>query len=307
MEKLNRIIRIANILEDVDYMVGRVSDHNKIMALILIDYCNETILKAAHFHILNNEADNIWVCWKNIDKELKNRSKRKTSGLSELPYKNEILNIIHKKRNFVQHSGESPRAEDLVRYLAYARLFIELVSREILGEDFSAISIASIIENTSYRFLIDKAIEYKDQNSRLAGAFITCALSYAEGSFRDQWTDVDENLGRRISHLCNNNDVFHNDLEKVFSDIGSRIETNTKIIEGIIRDGCNPPREVLQKLPSGFLTMDQGFSCSHQGYEITSDDINQAITFAVRFIHKLETIDLLPGLKLDIEKGIKIE
>ena len=75
------------------------------MALILMDYCNETILKVIHYCLLNSEEDNIWNCWKNIDKKLK--SGETTVGLSQLPYKNEILNIIHKKRNFVQHSGES--------------------------------------------------------------------------------------------------------------------------------------------------------------------------------------------------------
>jgi len=148
--------------------------------LIIMDYCNETILKAIHYFLLNYEEDNIWTCWKNIDKEIK--AKKSISGLSELPFKNEILNIIHKKRNFVQHSGESPRIEEVIRYLTYTKLFIEEVSKKLLGEDFSTISYASFIDNPSYRLLIEKAIEQKDINPTLAGAFITCALSHAAGA-----------------------------------------------------------------------------------------------------------------------------
>ncbi len=121
MEKINRIIRIVNILDDIEIMVSSISsEHTQLMALILMDYCNETTLKTIHYELLKRESDKIWDCWKNIDKELKNKS---NIGLSELPYKIEILNTIHRKRNFVQHSGESPRVEEVTKYLAYTKLF----------------------------------------------------------------------------------------------------------------------------------------------------------------------------------------
>jgi len=273
------------------------------MALILMDYCNETILKAIHYYLLCCEEDNLWTCWKNIDKELK--AKKSVSGLSELPYKHEILNIIHKKRNFVQHSGESPRNEEAIRYLAYTRLFIEVVSKEILGEDFGAITPASIIKNRSYRMLIEKAVENKDKDPKLAGAFLTCALSFADGVMRSRRSGAGDHLGWKISHLLERS--VSNEFEKVFTDIGNRIETNTKIIEGLIRDGCNPPREVLQKLPSGYLTDAQTFGYTCHGYEVTPDEIKQAMVFVVRYIVKLEKLGLLLDIHLDLEKGIKIE
>lgn len=129
MEKIKQIVRIANILEDIRFLIRSSSDHNYVMALILMDYCNETILKAAHYHLLKKEGDKIRDCWKNIDNHLKLNN---IQLIDELPYKNEIINRIHQKRNFVQHNGESPSLEDVTRYFAYTDIFINFVAKNIL-------------------------------------------------------------------------------------------------------------------------------------------------------------------------------
>jgi hypothetical protein len=303
MENVDQIIRTANILEEVDYMIRRnASDHDNVMALILMDYCNETIIKQIHYYMLGSQGDYIADCWKNIDKELKNNKQ------NVLPLKKEIIDIIHKKRNFIQHTGEVLSNEDAIRYSAYTKSFIKVVSKEILGVDFNNISYADIVDNSSYRFLIEKAYEYKDTNFIVAGALISCALSYADGVIRDDHSNVDGNLGWRISDLLEKCNVrLKKDFEKVFSDIGSRIDNHSKIFESFIKDGCNPPLDVLRKLPSGSLSIGQKLFCNiHTPDEITLNDIDQAIVFAARYIHKLEIMGLLPRLDLDQEKGIEI-
>lgn len=122
----------------------------------------------------------------------------------------------------------------------------------------------------------------------------------------DNWSRVDQALGSRVARFFGN---IHNrsDISKIFSDVGNRIEKNTKLIESLIRSDCNPPQDVLKKLPAGHLFGDQSFSYIEKGYEISSEDVSLAIEFAIRYIYKLEKINLLPDIDLKLENGIKFK
>jgi len=94
----------------------------------------------------------MWQCWGDINKELK--SENHNVGISELPFKQEILNVIHEKRNFVQHSGESVNPEEIIRYSANSKAFIGIVLKEIMGEDINTLSPFRYIKSQSYQYLL---------------------------------------------------------------------------------------------------------------------------------------------------------
>jgi hypothetical protein len=256
--------------------------------------------------LFEKEADNVWSGWKGIDRKLKEEGER--FQLKELPYKNEILNIVHKKRNFVQHSGETPGREEAVRYLTYTKLFINQVTKEILDVDMRSLSAADIIQNKFLKLLVEKAFSHLGDNPELAGALVGCALFYTTESHRAKGNEINDILGHKAIKYFSKEALRGDGIAEIFSGIGKRIASNTKAIEKIIEEGCNPPKEVLQNLPSGFLAMNHSFSIRRvSGATITEEDVRQALSFAVRYIHKLESLDLLPHLPFDLEEGITFE
>ena len=308
---LNRIIRVADILHDIEELIESISftEHNSVKALILMDYCNETVLKAVYFHLFNkeiNKKSDMWQCWGDINKELK--SGNHNVGISELPFKQEILNVIHKKRNFVQHSGESVNPEEIIRYSANSKAFIGIVLKEIMGEDINTLSPVRYIKSLSYQYLLSKAIKFEESDPKMAGAFIRCVLGYANDSLGKKHMEVNKNIGNKISNYFHTYSSSHKYVFDIVRDVGDQIDKNAKTIKGIIQEGCNPPKDILAKLPHGHLMGDQSFVCvtTHED-EVTSEDIKLSMNFAIRFIIRLEKFEMLTELNLDIDKGVTIK
>ncbi len=312
---LNRIIRIADILQEIESFIESISfsEHNYVMALILMDYCNETVLKAVYHHLFAqeiNKNDSMWKCWGDVNKELK--SGNHDIELDALPLKTEILDTLHDKRNYVQHSGESPKYEDIIKYFANSKVFIQIVLKKVLGEDINSLSPVRYIKNRSYQHLLSKAIEFQESDTEIAGAFVGCAVSYANDLLLKGQQEVNKDIRDKIRNAfheyCGGNSSGNiHEILNSFSDIGEQIHKNSKAIERIFQDGCNPPRNILYKLPAGHLMGSQSFCCVDHGQELTFEDIKAAINFAIKYIIRLEKLNMLNELNLDIDKGVTIE
>ena len=179
-----------------------------------------------------------------------------------------------------------------------AKDFVEQVTQAVLGEDFSTISPASVIGNASYRYLIEKAIEWQRDDPQTAGALVRWALEEAERRIHDPQSNVDEGMGGKVDYLLGDLFAEARDLAEYFRDIGERVDSNTTTLKKLIKESCNPPRDILSRLPRGDLPQAQVFFRHYnRSGEISSLDVGVAIDFAVKYIHRLEELirDLADG------------
>ncbi len=78
--------------------------------------------------------------------------------INELPLKEQMRNL-HELRNSVQHQGEIPSVESIIKYKSYAEDFFKQVCGEIFNVSYDELYLSALIENESLREQMLKAEE----------------------------------------------------------------------------------------------------------------------------------------------------
>lgn len=78
------------------------------------------------------------------------------AGIDGLPLK-EQMRGLHRARNAVQHEGDIPSIESVIKYRGYAEDFFKAVCRDIFGVPYEGLFLSTLIENAKLRRQVLKA------------------------------------------------------------------------------------------------------------------------------------------------------
>lgn len=70
------------------------------------------------------------------------------------------MESLHEVRNIIQHQGDIPDEETVIKYKGYTQEFLKEVVKNEFGISFDELSLASLIEDEELRKTIQKAEEY---------------------------------------------------------------------------------------------------------------------------------------------------
>jgi hypothetical protein len=80
------------------------------------------------------------------------------AGIDGLPLK-EQMRSLHRVRNVVQHQGDIPSMESVIKYRGYAEDFFKVVCKDIFGVPYEELFLSVLIENEKVRQQVLKAEE----------------------------------------------------------------------------------------------------------------------------------------------------
>jgi hypothetical protein len=76
--------------------------------------------------------------------------------IRDLPLKDKVENL-HIQRNIIQHEGDIPSSETVLKYESYTRDFLAAITEKEFGFSFDRLSRASMIEDSKLRELVESA------------------------------------------------------------------------------------------------------------------------------------------------------
>jgi hypothetical protein len=156
------------------------SDFDRIMSLIAFDLANETVLKAVVGALEPS---------KSTDKEFQGIIQQADAlllkkGLPEAPDKAKIQHV-HSLRNDAQHKAKYPSANDVSDSRTYTRDFLQQITSDVWGLDFSSISLTEIIRHQQVREYLSKAEEELEKSEYTTAAIQAIAgFNYALNSVK---------------------------------------------------------------------------------------------------------------------------
>lgn len=156
-----QLIRIASFLQRVQNKLLLEDELSRIENLIEIDYCNESMIRTIASELQTATDVHLEKVWNEIDKHLQSNQ---SFGMSRLPSKSEIIDLIHKKRNFSQHSGECPLVVELESYFETSQKFLNKISTAFFGRPINTFSIIDLVESSDYKNLLSLGIEFAEKN-----------------------------------------------------------------------------------------------------------------------------------------------
>lgn len=159
----------------------RDSEADSVIAVILLDYCVESLLKtvmtAAGVSPAKGGDPKFPDLWTLIeDKVVKDA--RFGISLAQLPFRVELANL-HRQRNATQHESKTPHRTDVEKDVVIVREFASQVYREIFGMDYAALSLIDLVRNELIRKLLTEARSLHD-----AGDFFGSVSKSAEALTR---------------------------------------------------------------------------------------------------------------------------
>jgi hypothetical protein len=92
-------------------------------------------------------------------------------ALPRLPLKEQITNL-HIQRNLIQHGGDIPDLETVVKYRGVTKDFLTAIAESEFALSFSKLGMASMIEDSKLRGLVENAQSSFDVGT--AGSYIKC-------------------------------------------------------------------------------------------------------------------------------------
>jgi len=147
IEILKRKLALAKSIFLHAQILSRVKDiRSRIMAILELDFVAEILLKclAAKYNIDYRRKR-----FPEILKELKKK-------ISKLPFTEE-LEVLHQKRNLVQHDASIPSIEDVLRFKNCLESFAVEIVREEFKIEWKEITLSFLISNPELRKLVANA------------------------------------------------------------------------------------------------------------------------------------------------------
>jgi len=144
------LIRIKFLLEiTLKPHLERDSDADSITAIILLDYCVESILKtvitAANINLTAKGDPKFQDLWDDIDKKVV-ADKHFGTAIERLPFRMELKNL-HKQRNQTQHDSRTPSRIDVERDSLNVKEFARQIYQGIYGLDYQSLTLVDLVRN----------------------------------------------------------------------------------------------------------------------------------------------------------------
>lgn len=155
-----QLIRIKFLLEvSLTPHLERSSEADSITAIILLDYCVESLLKtmmtAAGVNLTDKGELKFKDLWKNInDKVLKD--KQFSTTIDQLPFRHELENLHH-QRNQTQHDSRVPSHSDVERDAVNVREFARQTYQGVYALDYQSLTLIDLIRNKFLKELLTEA------------------------------------------------------------------------------------------------------------------------------------------------------
>jgi hypothetical protein len=169
-------------------------DLNWMLAVHHFHHSVETVLRAIILHNeISPEKDNFPKMCRAINNHFKSEGK-------QLPYQQELENILNRLRNLVQHSGVAPSSEHMETCRVYTRDFLIKVYKDYFDEDFERLLRLDWIEDELLKeglFRAEKEIDEKNFKKSLLLSTIafTWAASAVTSFLPDRSSGLDLALG----------------------------------------------------------------------------------------------------------------
>ena len=154
------LVRIKFLLEvSLPPHLARSSEADNILALILLDYCVESLLKtimtAAAVNLTEKGKLTFNDLWKNInDKVLKD--KQYGTQVDQLPFRIELENL-HLQRNQTQHDSRTPSHSDVERDAVNVREFARQVYLGVYALDYQSLTLIDLVRNKLLKRLLSES------------------------------------------------------------------------------------------------------------------------------------------------------
>jgi len=232
----DHLIRLKYLLEiQIDQFIGKNDEAEDILAIIMLDYCAEALLKT----VLSASGGSMkpdamfHETWDYVnDKIIKDP--KFGIGISELPYKTDILNQ-RKVRNATQHANLIPSHSQAISSAAITRDFYVRVLADLAGEAYDALSLINLIKDKNAKALLEKAEDWHQKenwtesiccNAEALDHIVTIARWFYSSSLTSDinLTFMHSDISQVQDHATKK--VFENIqkvLERIYETIGAQV------------------------------------------------------------------------------------
>lgn len=182
---------------------------SKMLAIHNFDNVIELVLKciATNFDI-QNKKKNLDFKFKDLWNEINNDDEYKKDNVM-LPLKDQMFGL-HELRNTIQHQGDIPSSDSVIKYKGYSEDFFRVVAENIFKISYEELYLSSLIGNEELKGRILTAEKaFKDRDFRKCIEFCDDALSAAAFDIGD----ISSKAGLLTGYLG-----ARDELDKVFRD-----------------------------------------------------------------------------------------
>jgi hypothetical protein len=307
-----QILRIKSFLGIIEHQLNKNEEIARIQNLINIDFCNESIIRIIASELETPVENSIYKVWEEINKFL---IKSSLFTFNELPQRSEILDLIHKKRNFIQHAGECPNVDDIVDYFQITYRFIEKILIEFFGVKLVEFNKIDLIQNEEYRKLLSYAVQLNNDGELIWSIGIlrytyNFSTKFILGDGQKTHMSYSSLFNSEIAKFETNKNARYssnNNFQTIFNDIEKKLNRLTGALSSIVSGELKIPDKQFSELNPQIvkIMIDNSINaiCTSQT-KMGNVDFEYGLDYCVKLILKLEAFNLLPPYDYSIQKPI---
>ncbi|MDD1778983.1 MAG: hypothetical protein LUQ65_12530 [Candidatus Helarchaeota archaeon] len=201
----------------------------------------------------------------------------------QIAYRQELRNL-NQLRNLVQHHAIEPPPSQMEDWRVFTHRFMERAYSEYFSQDFEAITVTSLIDDTQLRALLELA-QSKLQEGKMQLSVILAKLVF-------EWAQL-----AVFGHLPRSRYWSPFDTPREIQDLAGQIQDLARYM-GLLAVGVNLLDYQKFKNVRGtiFLTIDGGASSQVMGEPPSSEDAEWVIHFVTDTVLHWQTLGFAPGV-----------